>query len=294
MAEKRPRRQPKKKTLLDRLWVRLLLYLLAIPIALYVVLVIAVFFLQDALLFYPQATELTDATIQSAVNQLGAEEIRVAVTDDVELHGFFLPGTGANPRRTILYFGGNAESLRPADWQPMRRRGWNVALVAYRGYGRSEGDPSGDAIQADGLVIREQIAARPDVDADRIVVWGRSIGTGVAVKIAAEAGAQAVILESPYARLSNTAAHHYPWLPVRMLFRHEIDSASRAKDIDAPALILHGTRDVVIPLAEGKRLVEAWNGDVTFHEVEGAGHNDLQNAAGYLERQLTWLDTHVP
>ncbi len=117
----------------------------------------------------------------------------------------------------VIYFGGNAEPLHPrgGEFQALLRAGIHVALITHRGYGRSDGAPSGAALLADGVRIFDAIGARPEVDPDAIGLWGRSLGTGVATFVAAERPARAVVLASPYTRLSDAAAHHYPWLPVR-------------------------------------------------------------------------------
>ncbi|HJL05060.1 MAG TPA: alpha/beta hydrolase [Polyangiaceae bacterium LLY-WYZ-15_(1-7)] len=199
------------------------------------------------------------------------------------------------PRPALIYFGGNAETLHP-DREPfpsLRAAGVHVALVAYRGYGRSGGAPSGPALLEDALLTYDAVAALPQVDADAIAVWGRSLGSGVATHVGAHRPVRALVLVSPYTRLSDAAADHYPWLPVRLLFRHEIDSAANAQAIDRPALLFHGTEDRVVPFAQGASLADAWP-SARLIVLEGRGHGDLESTEAYPEEALRFLRTHLP
>lgn len=264
---------------------------LAIPVGLYLVILVALFAIQDRLLFFPDNTGLTDGQIARAIDRDGAEELRVRVPG-ASLHGFFLPGQAAAPRPTLLYFGGNAEAtgLETGEHGPLRARGWNVVLMAHRGYGRSEGEPSGEALVSDALLVYDAVAARPDVDASRIATWGRSLGTGVATQVAAGRDVLGVVLASPYLRLSAAASHHYPWLPVRLLFRHEIDSAVVASQIDTPALFFHGTDDQVIPHEQAVALRAVWRPTPRLVSLDGYGHNDVSAAPSYPAEGIDFLD----
>lgn len=168
--------------------------------------------------------------------------------------------------------------------------GFNMAFVSYRGYDRSSGTPSGDALTADGLKIYDAVAQRPDVQPDRIVTWGFSLGTGVATHVACNRPVAQVVLMAPYDTLASVAAEHYPFLPVRLLFRNEIDSLSCGARVDAPALILHGDGVRVVPSSHGEALSAAWGGESKFMLLGGVGHNDLPShpdlqpaIAGFLQ-----------
>lgn len=239
---------------------RILFFMLLTILGSYLAIVLLVYLLQDAMLFYPKATAISAEQARYSAERSHGEQLIIAVEPAIELHGFFLPGEGESPRKTIFYFGGNAETIGLGldEWNPVRAQGWNVALVAYRGYGRSNGSPAAKTILADSLIIHDTVVARVDVDPAHIVVWSRSLGTGVAVHIAANRHVEKLVLISPFARLVDVAAHHYPWLPVRLLMRHRIDSLSLAPSMSTPVLILHGDADIVIPSSESRRLSEAW------------------------------------
>jgi hypothetical protein len=179
----------------------------------------------------------------------------------------------------VLYFGGNAEPVRQRahDRGWVRDIGWNLVLFSYRGYDDSSGSPSAEALLHDAVALHDMVAARPDVDPQRIVSWGVSLGTGLAARVARERDLAGTILAAPYARLSDIAVTAYPWLPVRLLFRHEIDTLRDAPAITEPLIVVHGSDDSLIPLDHGRRLAEAWGGPARLVAVAGAEHNNLSS-----------------
>ena len=194
----------------------------------------------------------------------------------------------------VIYFGANAEEVTgdapgaEATYGPRA-----VLLVNYRGYGASGGRPGERELVSDALEIHDWAARRPDIDGSRIAIHGRSLGTGVAVALAAARPVRCVVLTSPYASVLQIAREAYPWLPVALLLRHPFDSARRAGGAKAPALILIGEADDVIAPRHSRRLAASWGGPVEVASFPGFGHNDLSvnpryDAAirGFLDRCL--------
>jgi uncharacterized protein len=157
--------------------------------------------------------------------------------------------------------------------------GW--LLVDYRGYGSSEGAPSQDALIQDGM--QWYAWAREKLAAQNILLFGRSLGTGVVVRIAAANPVAGVILVSPYDSLTNVARHHYPYLPVSWMLKHPFDSLQHAPGITAPLLCLIAGRDEVIPIVHSKRLFDAWKGPRRWVELESAGHNNTDDAPAFWQ-----------
>jgi pimeloyl-ACP methyl ester carboxylesterase len=182
----------------------------------------------------------------------------------------------------ILYFGGNAEEV---SWMlgPAARytasAGW--LLVDYRGYGSSEGRPSEAALVADALRFHDH--AREKLGARQIFVFGRSLGSGVAVQLAAARPVAGLILVAPYDSLASVGRHHYPFLPVRWMLKHRFDSIAHAPAIAAPLLCLVAARDQIIPVVHSKRLFEAWRGPKRWVELAGAGHNSTDDAPAFWQ-----------
>jgi hypothetical protein len=211
----------------------------------------------------------------------GVQDLRFERPDGVTLRGWLAIGSDPVPRPLVLYFGGNAEEV---SWMLDARAafgGWDLALVNYRGYGSSGGKPSEKRLFEDALAVYDQLAARPDVDARRIVALGRSLGSGVATYLASMRPLAGVVLVAPYDSITAVAQRHYPFVPVRLLLGNRYDSLSRAPAIRTPLLVITGALDQVIPAEHSKRLYEAWAGTKRSVVIARAGHNDLQDHAAY-------------
>ena len=175
----------------------------------------------------------------------------------------------------VLYFGGNAEEV---SWMIEAAQagapGASWLLVDYRGYGQSAGSPSEAALVADAIALYDQALMLPGVDPKRIVAFGRSLGSGVAVALAAARPLAGLALATPYDSLAAVAKRYYWYLPVDWMLKHRFDSIVRAPRLMTPLLCLVAERDEVIPAAHAERLFEAWGGAKRKVVLAGAGHND--------------------
>jgi pimeloyl-ACP methyl ester carboxylesterase len=131
------------------------------------------------------------------------------------------------------------------------------------------------------MLVLDALAARPDVDATRIVVVGRSLGTGIAVRVAMERSVRAAILVSPYDSLVEVGRTHYPWLPVAWLLRHRFDAVAPARRATVPMLAVVAGRDAIIPVERSRALYEAWAGPKSWVALDDRGHNDLTDDPGF-------------
>ena len=256
-----------------------LLPLLLAGATVYVGLCALLYLFQDRLIFYPQP--LPESVRRAVAALPGTEEMEVEAADGTRLQGWLRHQGDASPRGLVIYFGGNAEEVSGQILDAAELAPWSVAAFNYRGYGRSEGEPSEAALVSDALVIYERLAARADIDAERIVVLGRSLGGGVAVPLAARRPVRALILVSPFDSLRSIARKTYPFVPVTPLLRHPFDSLALAPQVAAPVLVLAGERDDLIPPAHSRRLVDAWAGPRRFELLPDTGHNDIHLAPRY-------------
>lgn len=218
--------------------------------------------------------------------------------DGVRLHGWYVPHP--NPRAVVLFCHGNAGNLtdRAATLRLLHDRvGVSVMIFDYRGYGRSEGTPSEAGILADGRAARAWLARRVNIPESEIVLMGRSLGGAVAVDLAADGGARALVLESTFSSVPDVAAAHVPVLPAsvvpaRLLMRTRLDSAAKIGRYRGPLLESHGDADTVVPYKLGRRLFEAANEPKRFITLPGADHNDPPPTAYYqtLAAFLAGLD----
>lgn len=231
---------------------------------------------QDRLLFHPQPLS-QERRADLLRRHAHVRELRLEA-DGQAIQAWYVPGTADAP--LVLYFGGNAEDVSwMIDQAAAHAPGIAWLLVSYRGYGGSEGAPTARNISADALRWYDHAAGviRPS----RIVVFGRSLGSGAAVHVAAHRSVAKVVLVTPFDSLSGVAKHHYPWLPVDWLLRHRFDSLELAPRIRVPLLCIAAARDLVIPPAHARRLFEAWGGEKRWIELEGAGHNDTDRAPAF-------------
>lgn len=260
--------------------------ILVIAVVGYLAIAAVVWLMQERLLFYPQPV-LAPA---GAPPGWKLEEVSFKARDGTVLAGVLaIPPVERPP--LIVYYGGNAEEVTAfardaADTYGPRA----VLLVNYRGYGRSGGRPGEKALVADAVEILDWFSRRTDIDTSRIALHGRSLGTGVAVQVAAARPPRCVVLTSPFASAREVAAEIYPWLPVGLLLRHPFDSAARAPKLTMPALILMGGADELIPKRHSERLAGLWAGPVQQQSLEGFGHNDLSLSPRYAAAIHAFLD----
>lgn len=238
---------------------------LGLPLVLYLA--------QDALIFYRQP--MPDARRAEVLRRHAAvEEVVLATPDGERLHAWRVRAEGP----VVLYFGGNAEEVswmleRIGDprWGETPGVGW--VLADYRGYGSSSGRPSEKALVADAILLYDHIAQTHGVDAGRILAFGRSLGSGVAVQLAAARPVRALVLIAPFDSLAAVAKHYYWYLPVDWMLRHRFDSIAHAPRLRQPLLALVAERDEVIPPQRTERLLAAWGGPKRRVLLTAAGHN---------------------
>ena len=236
---------------------------------------LAAYLLQDKLIFMPQPLAASEQQALAARHPEVADTFLQAA-DGTRLHAWHIKSAPGAP--LVLYFGGNAEEVSwLLDELPRRDTGAAWLLVDYRGYGGSEGSPSEEALAADALLWYDKYSPQ----AKKIIVLGRSLGSGVAVRLASERKVDAVILVTPFDSMTAVGRRHYPYLPVSLLLRHRFDSLSRAPRIAAPLLCVVATRDSIIPPDHAKLLYDAWAGPKRWVALEEAGHNTADAHPNY-------------
>jgi uncharacterized protein len=207
-------------------------------------------------------------------------------TDDGEiLRAYEHPA--AAEEATILVFHGNADAavFQAGKGERLANSGFGVLLVEYRGYGGSTGTPTETGLISDGLASYDYIRAQTDAP---IGLYAHSLGSGVAVPLAASRPVFAMVLEAPFTSILDVARHRMGWVPLDGLLKHPFRSDLVIGDIATPILILHGTDDRVIPFDLGKRLFELAPPGTEFIAIEGAGHNNLP-AYGTIEQAIAFF-----
>jgi fermentation-respiration switch protein FrsA (DUF1100 family) len=283
-----PSTEPKK----PRNWIRLIVRSLAIYILVPYVVIIALFaFAQRSLIYRPTKAESLSA---KSVNEPRVQiaDVEIPVDANLTLHGWHYRSrqfAARNRGIVVLYFGGNAgcRADRVSDCRDFTDLGCDVVLVDYRGYGDNQGSPSETALAEDANRVWTHATDSLQFAPERIVLFGESLGGAVAIRLAAEKSAAgqppaALILNSTFSSLAETAAWHYPALPIGICLLDRFPSISRIGDVRCPIIQFHTTDDEVVPFEQGKNLFDAAPKESSngipkkFVKVQGGHHNYIE------------------
>ncbi|MDA1179434.1 MAG: alpha/beta hydrolase, partial [Planctomycetota bacterium] len=243
--------------------------------------IVFVFALLETSIVYP----VPNATSGNWNPQFRRDDVYFRSADGTSLHGWYLPHE--DPQRSILFLHGNGEHV-PTAAESMaivsRQLQADVFVFDYRGYGRSEGRPTESGVLADAEAALMWLCQRTKRHPVEIILYGRSLGGAVAVHLAAEHGASHLVLERTFTRLTDVAAYHFPWLPVRLVMRNQYPSVDKIKHYTGPLFQSHGTDDIVVPYLNGRQLYDASPSPLKeFATLSDCGHND-PNPEAYWQK----------
>jgi len=226
-----------------------------------------VFFNQRRYLYYPGVAAQAIDPAGPAIRQ-----VTLKTPDNETLVAWYLPPADRD-KPMLLYFNGNGLglSVQSARWREIADEGAGFFAVGYRGYSGSTGTPTEKGLRMDAEAAWQWLAAR--YPPQRIVIEGYSLGTGLAVKLAAEHPARALILEAPYTSAVDVARTQMSWAPVRWLMLDRYESAAWIGKVRCPVLIVHGDQDNVIPFTQGQTLYQLVKAPKRFERMEGSNHN---------------------
>jgi fermentation-respiration switch protein FrsA (DUF1100 family) len=229
---------------------------------------------QRSLMYFPERLR----TGPAHAGLPSASEVMLEAADGEKLVAWHMPPREGRP--VVLYFHGNAGALRYRvdRFQAFAAEGLGLVALSYRGYGGSTGSPTEKGLIADAEAAYAFAVER--YAAERIVVWGESLGSGVAVALAATHTVGRVVLEAPFTSAADVAARAYWFLPVRWLMKDPFRSDLRIGKVTAPLLIMHGERDGVVPFVLGERLFKLANEPKSFARFADGTHSDLDMHGG--------------
>ena len=252
-------------------------------VVVYVVICLTAYFGSRLYIYFPDPTRVAPA--EAGLD--GVEEVEIQVADGVTLVAWHAPAKQDKP--TILYFHGNAANAanRAPRIETMREDGFGVFYLNNRGYGGSSGRPTEENNVADAIAAYDHLTGL-GVPAGRIVAYGESLGSGQAVRLAAERPVVAVALEAPLTSTVDVARKIYFWLPLGLLISDKYDIERNIRSVTAPVLILHGERDAVIPVEMGWRVYRAANEPKRIELFPQGNHDDLFHH-GAWEKTLAFL-----
>ncbi len=247
------------------------------------------FSIEDRLVYFP--TERFVAT--PADYGLDYNEVTLTTEDDVDLVAWELPASSGAP--WLIYFHGNGQNI--SQYLPLtvklQKLGINVLSPDYRGYGRSEGTPSEQGLYLDALAAYQHVRDK-GVAPGNIVLYGFSLGTGVAVDLAARVEVGAMILEAPYTSIPDVARALYRVVPTSVM-RNRFASKDKIKQVTAPILFIHAPNDETVPYSQGRRLFDLANEPKRFIDIDGGHIGMLREPVPsmVLDEIAAWVEAHA-
>jgi len=254
-------------------WLSTLITVLVI----YILLSIALYYLQDYMLFKP---EKLDKDFEFAYKNQQIEEYNLETRDGAIINCLrFIPK--GESKGVVLYLKGNSKSIK--GWGKFAvdftRHNYNVIMVDYRGFGKSTGRRSQKAIKRDLQVVYNKI--KEQTTEDRMIIYGRSLGSGFATKLASTNHPRLLILDAPYYSLTKVAARYLPFMPFSVLMKYPLPTYKWIKYVQCPIHIIHGTNDKLIPFKTSIKLSKVNPKLTKLHSVIGGGHKNLNNFESY-------------
>lgn len=259
----------------------------------YAALVLWVYLSQDRLIFLPdQPGRSVNATPETV--GLDYERVTLEAEDGIHLDGWLVPAP--EERAVVAFFHGNAGNIghRLDTLRLFHELGLSVLIVDYRGYGRSEGEPSEVGLYRDGEAMWQYLRHERGIPPERIVLVGRSLGTAVAAHTAAQHRPGALVLESPFISIPELGQAIYPYLPVRWIAKYRFATAEHAARCRCPVLVIHSTHDEIVPIGHGRAVFDRLPGPKRFLELTG-GHDSsfVEDEATYRAGLEAFLAEHL-
>ena len=256
---------------------------------LYIIANVVVYFWQEKFLFKP---EKLPADFEFKYTNQDFEEYNIEVADGSNINAVHFKVN--SPRGVVLYLKGNSKSIK--GWGKFAidftRQGFDVIMVDYRGFGKSTGRRSEDDIKHDLQVVYDMI--KKEVDEKYIIVYGRSLGSGFAAKLASINNPRLLVLESPYYSLTKVTKRYVPFMPISLLMRFPIRTYVWLKYVNCPIKIIHGTNDRLIPFKTAISLSKIHPDNTRLYSVIGGGHNNLHTFEEYHRMLEEILHSKLP
>jgi len=239
-------------------------------VSFYVLLLTIVFFFQRNFLYHPSIDNNLKNQVINEPSEI--EKVKITTEDNIDLTAWFY-NKNIEKFKTILFFHGNAGSLENRTYKLNHFKDLNVnfLIIAWRGFNGNEGKPSEIGLYRDAKSAIKWLNLK-GVTEENIILYGESLGTGVAVEVAQNKNYAGVILESPYTSMVNMGKKHYPLFPVRFLLKDKFESYKKIKKVSVPILVIHGKIDTIVPFAMGKKMYELANEPKFFYFQEYGDH----------------------
>lgn len=269
----------------------MLLWIIIVPLGVYLLMALFLFFSQNRMAFSPSRA------IDLQPDQIGlqSEEVWIELENGERLHGWYFPVAGSD--KAVLLCHGNAGNIshRLETAQFLVEMGVNALLFDYRGYGRSDGSPSEANVYADAEAAYRWLIRKKSISPDKLYLFGRSLGGAVAIDLATRVPCGGVIVESSLTSAADLGKRMFPFMPIKLMLRYRFDSIGKIGTLGCPVLVTHSPEDEVIPYEMGKRLYEAARQPKQFVGLSG-GHNERLyfNDEAYIQAVRGFLKLGQP
>lgn len=241
-----------------------------------VIISVIIYFFQERIIFKPE--KLPKNFVFQYKNQ-EVEEYNIELKKNVTINGLHFKAK--NSKGVVFYLKGNSRSIK--GWGKFAvdftSQHWDVIMIDYRGFGKSKGKRSQQTMKEDVLAIYDKIKQK--VEEKYIIVYGRSLGTGLATKVASMNNPRMLILTCPYYSMSNNIQRYLPFIPMGLVMRYSMPTYKWIKYVKCPIKIIHGTNDKIIPMKSSIRLSKINSKQTRFYPIIGGGHKNLHNFEGY-------------
>ena len=236
-------------------------------ILIYLIIVAYMYLNQRKLLYLPSENNYLDDQID-----FNFKEVFIDVEKNLKLKAWLIENDFKN-KKTLVFFHGNAGNLsnRTYKLNQLSKLDLNIIILAWRGFSGNEGEPSEQNLYNDAKKTIDWLNSR-GVKNKNIILYGESLGTGIAVELSQTNQFGGIILESPFTSMTNAAKNIYPWLPVKYLLKDKYDSEKKIKNLQIPILIMHGKKDNIVPFKMGKKLYDLANNPKFFYFTENDDH----------------------
>ncbi|MBC8182224.1 alpha/beta hydrolase [candidate division KSB1 bacterium] len=250
-------------------------------ISVYLLFCILIYLFQDKFIFFP--VKLNDSSFY--LKDFRKYEITI-IHKENNLHGWLLNPENSN---LIIYYGGNAEEVSYNIREFKELENYSILLLNYRGYGKSQGSPGQEQLYSDALFVYDYMVNNFSQKYEKIIVFGRSLGSSIALYVANNRHVHGAILVTPFASIRDLAQKVFPYLPVKLLLKHPFDSIDLINNFDIPTLVLVAENDEIVPYSSTARLIDQLGDSCKSVVIKNATHNDIQFCPLYWEEIKSYL-----
>lgn len=244
---------------------------------------IFLYLMQDRMIFLPPGID------KPAYAKFNNQELRLK-TSVSDIHGWQVV-TGKDSQKSILYFGGNAEDAVYMNYEAVRFNARQILSLNYPGYGESSSVPSQENLYQSALEIYDSLLDKKIIEADKLIIMGRSLGSSVAAYVAAHRPVAGLILITPFDSMENVAVHHYKIFPVRLLLKHQFPTVEYLPGHNGPLLVVAAANDEIISQENFKNLESVLHSNAKVIRYEGVGHNTIQSHMNYYNDINSFIDS---